>query len=110
MDGKVWRAGANSATTFEVNKNVKVQDLSLPAGKYAMFILKQGGDWNIIFNKAWKTWGAFEYEKNKSDDVLQIKANATRANTPSERLTYTIDNNGKVSLHWGEHIISFNVK
>src|SRR5881394_791597 len=32
MNGKVWRAGANEATVFEVNKDVKVEGQTLPAG------------------------------------------------------------------------------
>lgn len=32
---KVWRAGANEATTFETDKNITVQGKPLPAGKYS---------------------------------------------------------------------------
>lgn len=109
MDGKVWRAGANTATTFEVNKDVKVEGQSLPAGKYAMFVLKEANEWTIIFNKQWKTWGAFDYEKNKGDDVLKVKATAGQV-SPGARLNYTIDKGGRVSLNWGGYIVSFNVK
>src|SRR5215813_7165926 len=56
MDGQVWRAGANEATVFEVSKSVKVEGQSLPAGKYALFTIKNGNDWTIIFNKKWNTW------------------------------------------------------
>src|SRR5271156_4324063 len=37
--GKVWRTGANEATTFEVDKNVKIEGKDLPAGKYALFTI-----------------------------------------------------------------------
>src|SRR4029077_4093165 len=37
MKGKVWRTGANEATVFEVNKDVKINGKSLPAGKYGLF-------------------------------------------------------------------------
>src|ERR1041385_9089037 len=32
---KVWRAGANEATLFQTDKNIKVEGKSLPAGKYS---------------------------------------------------------------------------
>ena len=35
--GKVWRAGANEATTFETDKDIKVAGKLLPAGKYGFF-------------------------------------------------------------------------
>lgn len=109
MQGKVWRAGANEATTFETSKNVKVQGKSLPAGKYSMFMLNNGNDWTVIFNKK-SDIGGTDYEKNKSEDALQVSAKGSTASTSSERLTYTINKNGKVSLLWGNLVVDFNVQ
>src|SRR5215208_2379024 len=47
MEGKVWRAGANEATVFEVSKDVKIEDQSLPAGKYAFFTIMNGDEWTL---------------------------------------------------------------
>lgn len=109
-DGKVWRAGANEATVFEATKDVMVEGKNLPAGKYALFVLKNGADWSFIFNKVWETWGAYDYDKNKSQDVLQVKATVAKAEPVAEKLVYTIDQSGKVSLGWGAYLVSFNVK
>src|SRR5436190_17686837 len=38
-DGAVWRTGANEATVFETDKDVKVNGKLLPAGKYGLFSL-----------------------------------------------------------------------
>src|SRR6478609_2476101 len=46
--GKVWRAGANEATTFQVDKDVKVEGKTLPAGKYALFTIPTEKEWTII--------------------------------------------------------------
>jgi len=108
MNGKVWRAGANEATVFEVNKDVKVEGNPLPAGKYALFMIANDNEWTIIFNKKWDTWGAFDYEKNKGEDALQVKVKPTKG-APAEKLTYTIDKSGKVTLMWGDRNVSFNV-
>ena len=108
MNGKVWRAGANEATVFEVNKDVKVDGNSLPAGKYALFMIANDNEWTIIFNKKWDTWGAFDYEKNKGEDALQVKVKPMKGAT-TEKLTYTIDKSGKVTLMWGDRNVSFNV-
>ena len=111
MQGKVWRAGANEATVFETNKDVKVEGKSLPAGKYALFTIANGDDWTIIFNKKWQTWGAFDYEKkNKGEDALQVHVKAGKTSSSVERLTYTIDKSGKVSLMWGDLQVNFNVQ
>ncbi|MCH1613101.1 MAG: DUF2911 domain-containing protein, partial [Flavobacteriales bacterium] len=36
---KIWRAGANEATTFETDKDIIVEGEKLPAGKYSLFII-----------------------------------------------------------------------
>jgi hypothetical protein len=110
MEGKVWRAGANEATSFIVDKDVKVDGKSLPAGKYAFFTIKNGSEWTLIFNKTWKTWGAFDYEKNKGQDALQVKVKEAKTPSFTEKLTYTIDKSGKVSMSWGNYLINFTVK
>jgi hypothetical protein len=109
MEGKVWRAGANEATTFEVDKDVKIEGKTLSAGKYALFTINKGNEWTLIFNKTWDTWGAFDYEKNRNNDALQVKVMAGKTDKPMERLTYMIDKSGKVSLVWGTLKVDFNV-
>lgn len=109
MQGKVWRAGANEATTFEVDKDVKIEGQTLPKGKYAFFTIANGDEWTLIFNKVWNTWGAFDYEKNKGSDALQVKVKESKSATSMERLTYTVDKSGKVSLVWGTMEVDFHV-
>ena len=48
---EVWTPGANYATTFETNKNVKLNGQLLPKGKYSLwFIVRQAGDWTAVFD------------------------------------------------------------
>lgn len=108
MEGKVWRTGANEATVFEVDKNVQAEGQSLAAGKYGLFTIKNGDEWTIIFNKTWNQWGAFNYKE--AEDVLRIKVKAGKANPFAEKMTFTIDKSGKVSLMWGDVQVDFNVQ
>lgn len=108
MEGKVWRAGANEATVFEVSKDVKIDDKTLPAGKYSLFTISNGDEWTVIFNKTWSQWGAFSYKE--ADDQLRVKVKAEKAKASSEKLTYTIEKNGKVNLLWGDRKVEFKVK
>lgn len=107
--GKVWRMGANEATVFEVDKNVKIMGKELPAGKYSMFGLQGENDFTIIFNTEWKIWGT-QYEANKEKDALQVVTLMTPADKAQEQLTYTIDKNGLVRLLWGDKKIEFLVQ
>jgi len=107
-EGKVWRTGANEATTFEVSQDVEVNDQKLPAGKYALFTIDNGKEWTIIFNKTWNQWGAYDYKE--ADDVLRVKTNAGTAKEFAEKLTFNISKDGKVVLLWGNKKVDFKVK
>jgi len=109
MQGKVWRMGANEATVFETDKDVTIDGKELPAGKYSLFGLQNDEGFTLIFNKAWKIWGT-QYDDNKDKDALRVTVQPQTAGTPQEKLTYKIDDSGKVSLLWGNEVVSFNVK
>lgn len=107
--GVIWRAGANEATTFEASRNVSVEGKALPAGKYAFFVLTAAnGDATLIFNKNFDQWGAYDYKQ--SEDVLRVPAKVGKAANSSERLTFTINKEGRVALQWGTMEIAFNVQ
>ncbi len=106
---EVWRMGANEATVFEVDKNVKINGKKLPAGKYSLFGLQGENDFTIIFNKEWKIWGT-TYDANKDKDVLKVAVPIKTNDKMQEQLTYTIDKKGNVKLLWGKLIIAFQVQ
>jgi hypothetical protein len=108
MEGKVWRTGANKATVFEVNKDVKIEGKTLPAGKYSLFTINNGDEWTIIFNKTWDQWGAFNYKE--ADDALRVKVKGSKAKEFSEKMTFAVNKKGKVSLMWGDKQADFTVK
>lgn len=105
--GKVWRAGANEATTIEFSKDVKINGKTLKAGKYAFFTTPmENGDWPIIFNSEHKQWGAYKLDASKN--VLESTAKATEIES-KELLTYSISD-GMIHLEWSTTRISFAVE
>src|SRR5579863_795290 len=46
--GEPWRAGANEATTFVINADLKVGDKVVPAGNYTLFTLPEQNKWTLI--------------------------------------------------------------
>lgn len=105
--GKVWRTGANEATTISFSKNVTLDGKSLPAGKYSLYSIPGEKEWVIIINKIAMQSG-MEYKE--AEDALRVTVK-TGTTTPSvERLKFMIDPSGKVSFVWGEKMVSFVVK
>lgn len=95
--GKVWRAGANEATTVEFSKDVMVEGKSLPAGKYGFFVLPTEKQWTVIFNKVPNQWGAFKYDEKQ--DALRVLVTPRKAATLVERLVYDVTPKG-ITLRW----------
>jgi hypothetical protein len=107
LPGKVWRTGANKATVFETDKDIKVEGQDLPAGKYGLFTIAGDDEWTIIFNKTWEQWGAFKYDESK--DALRVKVKPAKAPAFAEIFTINVDESGKVSLLWGDTETDFTV-
>ena len=104
----VWRAGANAATTFETDKDIKVEGKLLPAGKYSFFLIpRASGTWTAIFNKVAKQSGAFNYKE--SDDQLRVDVKTKALPETQERLVYKITNKG-FALEWDKISVPVSVK
>lgn len=68
--GKVWRAGANSATKITFEQNVNFGGKDVMAGTYGLFIIPTDKEWKIILNKDAQQWGAYQYDEKLN--VLEI--------------------------------------
>lgn len=105
---KVWRAGANEATTFETDKNITVQGKPLPAGKYSFFLIpKESGTWTAIFNKEPKQWGAYKYEESK--DALRVDVKTKALPATQETLVYKVNSNG-FTMDWDKISVPVEIK
>ncbi|KQS92418.1 DUF2911 domain-containing protein [Chryseobacterium sp. Leaf394] len=105
---KVWRAGANDATTFETSKDITVQGKKLPAGKYSFFLVpKASGTWTAVFNKESKQWGAYKYEESK--DALRVDVKTKALKTAQESLVYKVNSNG-FTMDWDKISVPVEIK
>ncbi|MCX2451869.1 DUF2911 domain-containing protein [Pedobacter sp. PLR] len=99
---KVWRTGANSATSVTFTDPVKVGGQELPAGTYGLFTIPGKTEWTVIFNKDSKQWGAYEYKE--SDDVLRIKVKPVKLKEKVETFTIQFANvyptTAQLQLSW----------
>jgi hypothetical protein len=104
---KIWRAGANAATTIETDKDIVVEGKKLPAGKYSFFVIPNEKECILIFNKVAKMSGTSNY--NEKEDQLRVSVKPQVSDSSNESLIYTINNNSIV-LSWEKWNIPFSVK
>ena len=105
--GKVWRTGANKATTFETDADITIEGQTLKKGKYGLFTIPEQKEWTIIFNKTADQWGAFSYKQE--DDVLRVKVKPSTGADLVEALKFEVGKNS-VTMKWEKLAVSFGVK
>ena len=108
---KVWRTGANEATTINFSKDIIVGGNLIEAGKYALFTIPSKGEWVVIFNSVHEQWGAYKYDEAK--DVLRIKVTPTTASEMTEKMTIEIvdgDRSGMINIKWEKLVIPVKLR
>ena len=106
---KVWRTGANNATTIEVSDNVKIGKNKMPKGKYALFTIPKKGDtWTVIINKVADQWGAYNYKE--SEDLFRFEVPVERTLELNESLKFDVKDDGTVVFAWEYKSFKFKIE
>jgi hypothetical protein len=95
--GKVWRTGADEATTLTTDKAIQIGGTAVPAGKYTLYTLPGENEWQLIINKQTGQWGT-QYDQAQDLARVPLKKGATPA--PVEQLTITIDKSAGLKIAW----------
>ena len=104
---KVWRTGANNATTIEVSENIKIGKNKMLKGKYSLFTIPKKGDtWTVIINKEAEQWGAYNYKE--SEDLFRFDVKVERTLEINESLKFDVKDDGTMVFTW--EYKSFNFK
>jgi hypothetical protein len=109
---EVWVTGAHKATTLQIDKDFKVGDKTIPAGKYALFTIPGKDEWTVIINKNWNQHLADDY--SEKDDVVRVKVKPQTSEGLTERLKYEIDQQGEriadIIIRWEKLQVSFGIE
>lgn len=101
--GKVWRTGANPATSFVTEGNIKVGDLNVPAGKYTLYTMPaaEGTPWQLIINKQTGQWGTVY---NQDQDLGRTPMHSAKLSSPQENMSisfeHTTNNSTELHVRW----------
>jgi hypothetical protein len=68
--GKVWRTGANQATTITFGDDVTFDDKKIPAGKYGLLTIPGENEWTVIITKQLDVTSPAAYKQDQ--DVVRI--------------------------------------
>lgn len=109
--GKVWRTGANAATTLTFTDEVIIGGTKIPAGKYGLLSIPDANEWTIIITKQTDVTSPAAYKQDM--DVVRVKAKPMTLPWSFETFGISFENikdNGcEVMMAWDKTLVSFAI-
>jgi hypothetical protein len=101
--GRVWRTGANEATTLVTAADLQLGGAPVPAGTYTLYTVPGETEWILIVNRQTGQWGTVYDE---GSDLVRLPMRVTRLDAPVEQFTIRLEPRGEragtLALEW-EH-------
>ena len=108
---KVWRTGANAATSLKTDVNLSIGGTAVPAGSYTLYTLPKADGWMLIVNKQTGQWGT---KYDQSQDLARIPMKVMKASSPVEQFTISFVKSGSenavLKMEWENTVASVDVK
>jgi len=98
--GKVWRMGADEATTFTTKQSIQMGGKTIPAGSYSLFLLPREEGAQLIVNKQTGQWGT---RYDESQDLVRVDLKKTALDQSADQFTIEIEqakDGGVLNLMW----------
>ena len=109
--GKVWRTGANNATTITFGEEVTIGGKKVAAGKYGLLTIPGESEWTFIISKQTNVTSPADYKQDQ--DVVRVAAKPTTMPFAIETMMISIDditsNSCSIGLGWEKTWVSFAV-
>ena len=109
--GKVWRTGANNATTVTFGDDVMIGGTKVTAGKYGLLTIPGETEWTFIITKQTDVTSPAAYKQDQ--DVVRVKAQPATLPFSIETMMINIDNiksnSCVIGLAWDNIYASFDV-
>lgn len=87
---KIWRAGANEATTFVPTVDVVVGGQAIPAGSYTLFVVPAEDKWTLVISKKTGEWGT-DYP-GEGQDAARVDMKVKKLPALTEDFKISLDN------------------
>jgi tetratricopeptide (TPR) repeat protein len=88
--GKVWRTGANQATTLTFGEEVNIGGKKVPAGKYGLVSIPNKDSWTLILTKQLDVTSPAAYKQEQ--DVVRVDVKTMKLDDKLETFTMQFAN------------------
>jgi hypothetical protein len=101
--GKVWRTGANAATTLTTEGDMEFKGLAVPKGQYSLYSIPREGGLTLVVNKQTGQWGT---RHDAAQDLGRVEMEVQKPPAPVETMAITLapagEGKGTLTIAWGE--------
>ncbi|MDX2030943.1 MAG: DUF2911 domain-containing protein [Blastocatellia bacterium] len=97
---KVWRTGADEATTLKTDADLMFGNTAVPKGEYTLWTLPSATGMKLVINKQTGQWGTVYDEKQ---DFARVDMKVAKLGAAVEQFTLTLtkeDKGGLLKLEW----------
>lgn len=110
--GKVWRTGADEATTLVTDRMLAFGTTEVPAGTYTLYTLPGEKEWLLIINKQTGQWST---QYTMEQDLARIAMEPAPTSVPVEQMTISFVDTaagGTLKIEWSDTSVTaiFTVK
>ena len=94
---RVWRLGADEATTLVTDTDLMLGSAHVPAGEYTLWAAHMNDAFHLIINTETGQWGT---SYNPDNDLAHAAMEVGELAAPTDQLTLKIEG-GKLGFDWG---------
>ena len=109
--GKVWRTGANSATTLTFSDSVMIGGTKLAPGKYGLLSIPDKDQWTLILSKQTDVTSPSSY--NQESDAARVTVKPVSLKEPVETFTMQFanvkPNSTDLQIMWDNTLVSLPI-
>ena len=98
MSDRVWRLGADEATTLVTDKDLMIGGTHVPAGEYTLWTQHMNDEFHLIVNSETGQWGT---SYNSEHDIAHIPMATSELSPPADQLVIRIED-GQFGFEWGQ--------
>ena len=110
--GKVWRTGANDATTITFGDDVVIDGKKIPAGKYGLLTIPGESEWTIIISKQLDVTNPASYKQDQ--DLIRTTVKTVELPFSLENFSILFNNvttsTCDLDLIWDKTMVSLPIK
>lgn len=109
--GKVWRTGANNATTITFGEEVTIGGTKIKAGKYGLLTIPDKKNWTVIISKQVDVTNPVDYKQDQ--DIVRVEVKPMEMEQSMETFTMQFanvkPNACELQLMWDKTAVSLPI-